>query len=68
MVASGGVACIASPLGASPECFTHASAEDQPPSEVIADAAPAPAPVPSGMIKVLLKLFISFIETFVIVY
>jgi hypothetical protein len=44
----GGTACIAaaSPLGACPECFVHASAEDQPPEEAIAAAASGPAPVP----------------------
>ncbi len=54
----GGAACIASPLGACPECFVHASAEDQPPSEANVAAALAPAPVQgraSGMIQILLK-------------
>jgi hypothetical protein len=49
MVASprgGGVACIASPLGACPECFAHASAEYQSPSEAITAAAPGQTPLP----------------------
>jgi hypothetical protein len=46
VLGGGGVACIALPLGACPECFAHASAEDQPPLEAMAAEAPGQAPVP----------------------
>ena len=64
VLGGGGVVWIALHLGACPECFAHASAEDQPPSEAIAAAAPAPAPVPRRS----QRHYSGITETFDIVY